>query len=120
MERRFRKTRPGECSISDERNSEITSEGCLVEFGPSVCLKVLFEFARYLAPSIIFLDEVDALVNRRGSRMEHEATRRMQAELLVQLDLLIAASENDEEACNAQGDTNSSSVTVIAATNMPW
>ena len=39
-----------------------------------------------MAPSIIFIDEVDALVSRRDSSNDHDASRRFQAELLIQMD----------------------------------
>ncbi len=38
---------------------------------------MLFELARYHAPSTIFLDEVEALMGARGGDGEHEASRRM-------------------------------------------
>ncbi|KIZ02954.1 hypothetical protein MNEG_5000 [Monoraphidium neglectum] len=69
-------------------------------------VRVLFELARHHAPSTIFLDEVDALMGARGAEGEHEASRRMKTELLIQLDGL--ARRRDEL------------VFVLAATNMPW
>ncbi|KAI8465723.1 MAG: P-loop containing nucleoside triphosphate hydrolase protein [Monoraphidium minutum] len=69
-------------------------------------VRVLFELARHHAPSTIFLDEVDALMGARGGEGEHEASRRMKTELLIQLDgLARRAGER---------------VFVLAATNMPW
>jgi len=68
-------------------------------------MQVLFELARYHAPSTIFLDEIDALMTVRGAEGEHEASRRTKTEFLIQMDGLAQS--------NAQ-------VFVLAATNLPW
>ncbi|KAI2586745.1 katanin catalytic subunit A1 like 2 [Homo sapiens] len=67
---------------------------------------VLFELARYHAPSTIFLDELESVMSQRGTASggEHEGSLRMKTELLVQMDGL-ARSED--------------LVFVLAASNLP-
>lgn len=69
-------------------------------------VRVLFELARYHQPSTIFIDEVDSILSSRTGAGEHEASRRMKTELLIQLDGLIKAS----------GER----VFLLAASNLPW
>jgi transitional endoplasmic reticulum ATPase len=66
-------------------------------------IRELFRRARQVAPSIIFLDEVDALVPKRGSYMGTHATESVVSQLLTEISGL-------EELKN---------VVVIAATNRP-
>ena len=52
-------------------------------------IRVLFDLARHHSPSTIFIDEIDSIMNSRGSGeqgAEHEGTRRMKTEFLVQMD----------------------------------
>ena len=72
-------------------------------------VRLLFEMAKFYAPSTIFFDEVDALGSKRGEANEHEASRRVKTELLVQMD---GVSGSDDEM--------SKRIIVLAATNRPW
>ncbi|KAF8560551.1 hypothetical protein P879_08114 [Paragonimus westermani] len=77
-------------------------------------VRVLFELARFHAPSTIFLDELDSLMSQRGSLTgvgagsggsEHEGSRRMKTELLMQMDGLAKSDDL---------------VFLLAASNIPW
>ena len=67
-------------------------------------MRGLFQLAEERAPTIIFFDEIDSLLSSRSSN-EHEATRRMKTEFLVQLDGV---------------GSNTDNILVLAATNRPF
>lgn len=77
-------------------------------------VRALFELAKALAPSIIFVDEIDSLLSQRSDSGEHEASRRIKNEFLIQWSALQSAAAGRE----TQGDV--SRVLVLAATNLPW
>uniref|UniRef100_A0A034W3J6 Spastin n=1 Tax=Bactrocera dorsalis TaxID=27457 RepID=A0A034W3J6_BACDO len=68
-------------------------------------VRALFAVAREMQPSIIFIDEVDSLLSERSSN-EHEASRRLKTEFLVEFDGLPGNPEGDR-------------IVVLAATNRP-
>lgn len=70
-------------------------------------VRALFAVARELQPSIIFIDEIDSLLSER-SNSEHEASRRLKTEFLIQFDGLPSG-----------GGTESERIMVMAATNRP-
>lgn len=68
-------------------------------------VRALFAVARVEQPSVVFIDEIDSLLCQR-SETEHESSRRMKTEFLVQLD---GAATGDEDR-----------ILVIGATNRPY
>ncbi|WP_048152306.1 ATP-binding protein [Palaeococcus ferrophilus] len=72
----------------------------------SKIISALYEVAREKAPSIVFLDEIDALTTRRSNDTS-EATRRMLSTLLTELE---GFHEGESERL----------VLTLAATNTPW
>ncbi|MHA2357478.1 MAG: AAA family ATPase [Candidatus Heimdallarchaeaceae archaeon] len=66
-------------------------------------VRSLFTLAREKQPSIIFIDEVDAMAGARGG--EHDAMRRVKTELLTSMDGL-SSSETDR-------------IVTVGATNIP-
>ena len=81
-------------------------------------MRILFEMARFYGPSTIFFDEIDAIASARGGGNEHEASRRVKAELLVQMDGVgVVSSAGANEGQEGEPQKN---VMVLAATNRPW
>jgi len=69
-------------------------------------VRALFAVARHCAPSVIFVDEIDSLLSARKSEGEHESSRRMKTEFLVQMDGL-------------GGEDPTKPMLLIGATNRP-
>ena len=72
-------------------------------------VRCLFDMSRSAAPSTIFIDEIDALCTARGAAGEHESSRRVKSELLVQIDGVTATDPGPQRQ-----------VMLLAATNFPW
>ena len=69
-------------------------------------VKALFSFARLKQPSIIFMDEIDAMVSARNSAGESGVEHRIKTQFLTEMDGVLK-SENEH-------------MVVLAATNLPW
>lgn len=67
-------------------------------------VRALFTVARCQQPAVIFIDEIDSLLSQRGDG-EHESSRRIKTEFLVQLDGTTTSSEDR--------------ILVVGATNRP-
>ena len=93
-------------------------------------VRTMFDMARFYSPSIIFIDEVDALVQRRGTGSEHEASRRLKTMFLTQVGCsyssvchravhahTLLAAQMDGIASAADGG---GLVMVLATSNTPW
>jgi katanin p60 ATPase-containing subunit A1 len=79
-------------------------------------VRILFEMARFYAPSTVFIDEVDALGQKRGDG-DNEASRKVLAEMLVQMDGI--SGKLDQEDLSVE-ELKKNIVMVMGATNLPW
>lgn len=68
-------------------------------------IRILFEVAKFYAPSIIFIDEIDGLSSKRDGSSDHEASKRFKNEFLAQIDGL---------------DADKLNVFLLGSTNLPW
>ena len=76
-------------------------------------VRTLFEMAHFYAPSTVFIDEIDSICSKRGTSNEHEASRRVKSEILVQIEGVSTTQANGS-------DDPSKMVIVLGATNFPW
>ena len=70
-------------------------------------VREVFKIARENSPTVIFIDEIDAIASERGGGNEAEASRRVKNEFLIQMSGV------------GKGDENKG-ILVLAATNVPW
>jgi vacuolar protein-sorting-associated protein 4 len=69
-------------------------------------IKELFKLAKEEQPSIVFIDEVDAIATQRGSRDEIGGERRIKTQLLIEMEGIKGKAQER--------------IIVLGATNRPW
>ena len=79
-------------------------------------VRILFEMARFYAPSTVFIDEVDSIGQKRGDG-DNEASRKVMAEMLVQMDGVSGKLDQDDLSVE---ELKKNIVMVLGATNLPW
>ena len=82
-------------------------------------VRILFEMARFYAPSTIFIDEVDSVGTKRTDG-ENEANKKVLAEMLVQMDGISETNAEENKDNENNKDIKPKFVMVMGATNLPW
>ena len=77
-------------------------------------VRMLFELAVTNAPSIVFIDELEAILSERGCQGEHEASKRAKAEFLVHLEGI------KSHYARSSSDLVKKPMLFLASTNLPW
>lgn len=86
-------------------------------------VRLMFDLGRENKPSIIFIDEIDAICSARGEGNESESSKRIKTEFLVQMNGIVEFRVNIFSLLILimLGVGNSmDGVLILAATNMPW
>lgn len=68
-------------------------------------VKTLFTLARQKSPTVVFVDEIDALTSRRGEGNKSESSSQLLTEFLTQMDGCGPSTEG---------------ILILGATNVPW
>ena len=74
-------------------------------------VRILFEMARFYAPTTIFIDEIDSLLSSRSSN-EHESSRKVKVQFFIEIDGVCSGNANE--------DGSIPKVFILGATNRPW
>mmetsp|Transcript_8705 Transcript_8705/g.32107 ORF Transcript_8705/g.32107 Transcript_8705/m.32107 type:complete len:929 (-) Transcript_8705:2384-5170(-) len=91
----------GACFLSLEPSSVVSKwHGDSVRY-----VKAAFALAKKLAPTVIFIDEVDALLGARSAN-EHEALRELKNELMAHWDGVRSGGESNDDRIMVLGATN--------------
>ena len=73
----------------------------------SKLVRALFSVARERSPAVVFIDEIDSVLSARSTG-EHNASRQLKTEFLVQFDGVGSSSDAKDR------------ILIIGATNRPW
>lgn len=68
-------------------------------------IKALFDVARFYAPSIIFIDEIDALVSKKKDG-DQDVTSKVKSQILAEMDGLAAVGEGKSNSKIKMGGIN--------------
>ena len=79
-------------------------------------IRILFEMAKYLSPSIIFIDNIE-LIGKNNENKVDKISEEILSEILIQLDYIYTDLEK-EKLNNKERKQNL--VMIIAASNLPW
>ena len=79
-------------------------------------VQILFEMARFYAPSIVFINEVDVIGEKRDDG-DNEVSLKLMAEMLKQMDRI--SDKSDQEDLSVE-ELKKNSVIIMGDTCLPW
>ena len=79
-------------------------------------IRILFEMAKYLSPSIIFIDNIE-LIGKNNENKVDKISEEILSEILIQLDYIY--NDLEKEKLNNK-ERKQNLVMIIAASNLPW